>query len=75
MVAVAWWSQRIHFWIYAAGDKISPLPGLGLINGSCTPHDDDGEANRRSDFQRLIENGELPAGIGIDDGAAILFAG
>ena len=56
------------------GDTMSPLPGLGLIQGSCTPHYD-GEANRRPDFQQLIENGELPAGIGIDDGAAILFAG
>ncbi len=56
------------------GDLMSSLPGLGLIQGSCTPHYD-GEANRRSEFWRLIEHGVLPAGIGIDDGAAIRFAG
>ncbi|MGD1949390.1 MAG: Type 1 glutamine amidotransferase-like domain-containing protein [Leptolyngbyaceae cyanobacterium] len=54
--------------------KLSPLPGLGLIKGSCTPHYD-GEPNRRSDFHQLVKNGELPPGVGIDDGAAVLFEG
>ena len=54
--------------------KLSSLPGLGLINGSCTPHYD-GELNRRPDFHSLILNGKLPSGIGIDDGAAVLFEG
>lgn len=55
-------------------EKLSPLKGLGLIRGSCTPHYD-GESNRRPDFHQLIKNGELPSGIGIDDGAAVLFEG
>jgi dipeptidase E len=55
-------------------DKLSPLQGLGLVQGSCTPHFD-GEPNRRPDFHQLIKNGELPPGIGIDDGAAVLFEG
>jgi dipeptidase E len=50
----------------------SPLQGLGLISGSCTPHYD-GELNRRPDLHGLIQKGELPSGIGIDDGAAVLF--
>jgi dipeptidase E len=54
--------------------KLSPLPGLGFIRGSCTPHYD-GELNRRPEAQHLIEIGELPPGIGIDDGAAVLFTG
>lgn len=54
--------------------KLSPLQGLGLIRGSCTPHYD-AESNRRSDFHQLVENAELPPGIGIDDGAAVLFEG
>ena len=54
--------------------KLSPLKGLGLIHGSCTSHYD-GEINRRADFHQLIKNGELPSGIGIDDGAAVLFEG
>jgi dipeptidase E len=55
-------------------DKLSPLPGLGLINGSCTPHYD-GELNRRPDFHQLVKKGEMPPGIGIDDGVAVLFEG
>jgi dipeptidase E len=53
-------------------DKLSPLKGLGFICGSCTPHYD-GELNRRPDFHQLVKNNELPPGIGIDDGAAVLF--
>ena len=53
-------------------EKLSPLQGLGLIRGGCTPHYD-GEPNRRPDFHQLVKNGELPPGIGIDDGAAVLF--
>jgi dipeptidase E len=55
-------------------EKLSPLQGLGLVQGSCTPHYD-GELNRRPDFHQLVKNGELPSGIGIDDGAAVLFEG
>lgn len=55
-------------------DQLSPLQGLGLIRGSCTPHFD-GDSNRRPDFHQLVKNGELPPGIGIDDGAAVLFEG
>ena len=54
--------------------KLSPLPGLGLIKGSCTPHYS-GESNRRADFHQLIKTGELPSGIGIDDGVAVLYEG
>jgi dipeptidase E len=53
-------------------DKMGSLKGLGLIQGSCTPHYD-GESNRRPDLHWLVKNGELPFGIGIDDGAAVLF--
>jgi dipeptidase E len=55
-------------------DRLSPLPGLGFIPGSCTPHYND-EANRRGDFHQLIQNEEIPSGVGIDDGAAVLFEG
>jgi peptidase E len=48
--------------------------GLGLLPGSACPHYD-GEAHRRPTFQRLIQNGTLPAGYAADDGAAIHFVG
>lgn len=54
--------------------KLSPLRGLGLIRGSCTPHYD-GESNRRFDLHQLVKTGEIPPGVGIDDGAAVLFEG
>ncbi|MBE9171370.1 peptidase E [Pleurocapsales cyanobacterium LEGE 06147] len=54
--------------------KLSPLQGLGLIRGSCTPHYNS-EPKRRSDFHQLVKNDELPPGVGIDDGAAVLFEG
>jgi dipeptidase E len=47
--------------------------GLGLLQGSCCPHDD-GEPQRRPTYQRLIRSGVLTAGWAADDGAAIVFA-
>lgn len=35
---------------FNGSETMMPLNCLGLIPGSCTPHYDDGEANRRSDF-------------------------
>lgn len=54
--------------------KLSPLPGIGLLPGSCTPHYSN-EPNRRPDVHQLMQSGQLPAGIGIDDGVAVLFEG
>ena len=54
--------------------KLSPLKGIGLLPGSCTPHYSN-EPNRRPDVHQLMQRGELPAGIGIDDGVAVLFEG
>ena len=52
--------------------ELSPLPGLGWIEGSCTPHYD-GESNRRPNLHSLIQSGQIPSGIGIDDGVGVLF--
>lgn len=52
--------------------ELSPLPGLGWIEGSCTPHYD-GELNRRPNLHSLIKSGQIPSGIGIDDGVGVLF--
>ena len=47
--------------------------GLGLLPGSnCVHH---GEADRREAFRRALREGTLPAGWGVDDGAALLWEG
>ena len=46
--------------------------GLGILDGSLSPHYG-GEAQRRPLFQRLVADGTLPPGYGVDDGAALVF--
>jgi dipeptidase E len=48
--------------------------GLGVLRGSFIPHYH-GEAQRRPLFHRLVADGTLPAGYGVDDGAALVFHG
>lgn len=55
-------------------DRLEPLhDGLGFLAGSHCPHYD-GEAQRRPLYHRLIGEG-FPAGIAIDDDAAVHFVG
>jgi dipeptidase E len=55
------------------GPELRPLKGgLGLLEGSLSPHYG-GEAQRRPLFQRLVADGTLPPGHGVDDGAALVF--
>ena len=49
--------------------KLTMLPCLGFLSGSCTPHYD-GEVNRRPSFQTLVANGSIMPGYAFDDGAA-----
>lgn len=52
--------------------KLNPLKGIGLLPGSCTPHYSN-EPNRRPNVHQLLQSKTLPAGIGVDDGVAVLF--
>ncbi|MDB4070399.1 peptidase E [Candidatus Pelagibacter sp.] len=60
-------------WILSdsAGPGLKPLKGISLISGSCTPHSS--EEKRINQFELNIKNAELPPGIAIDDGVAVLF--
>ncbi|RMF81622.1 MAG: peptidase E [Chloroflexi bacterium] len=49
--------------------NLAPLPCLGYLDGSCSPHYD-GEELRRPTFHRLIASGEIPNGLAFDDGSA-----
>jgi dipeptidase E len=55
------------------GPELRPLrDGLAILDGSLSPHHG-GEAQRRPLFQRLVADGRLPPGYGVDDGAALVF--
>ncbi|MDB9826864.1 peptidase E [Candidatus Pelagibacter sp.] len=60
-------------WILSdsVGPGLKPLKGISLISGSCTPHSS--EEKRIKQFELNIKNGELPPGLAIDDGVAVLF--
>lgn len=49
--------------------KLTALPCMGFLAGSCSPHYD-GEVNRRPSFQTLVANGGIMPGYAFDDGAA-----
>jgi dipeptidase E len=54
--------------------SLGPIDCLGFLPGSCTPHYD-GESERRPSFHALLQQGALPAGYALDDGAALHFIG
>ena len=60
-------------WILSdsVGPGLKPLKGISLISGSCTPHSS--EEKRIDQFELNIKNGELPPGLAIDDGVAVVF--
>jgi dipeptidase E len=68
--AICWFE---HGHTDSAG-MLGTLSCLGFLPGSCTPHYD-GEPGRRPSFHALVQQGALPAGYAIDDGAALHFIG
>ena len=58
----------------AGGDGLAPIGGIGLLAGSCCPHYSS-EPQRKPAFMACIARGELPDGVAIDDGVAVLFDG
>ncbi len=64
--AICWFEQGLTDSIPG---KLTALPCLGFLSGSCTPHYD-GEALRRPSLQTLLASGEIIPGYAFDDGAA-----
>jgi dipeptidase E len=52
--------------------KLSKIKGMGILPESFSPHFGQ-EGKRRPTMHKLIRDGELPAGYGVDDGAALHF--
>lgn len=69
--AICWFGQGLTDSI--PGDY-TPLPCLGFLPMSCSPHFD-GEAERRPTYHRLVGAGRMQAGYGVDDSAALHFVG
>jgi dipeptidase E len=69
--AICWFEQGVtDSW---AG-VLRPFDCLGFLPGSCCPHYD-GEADRRPSYHRLLANGEIAAGVAIEDWTGVHFIG
>jgi peptidase E len=69
--AICWFQQGVTD---SFADSLRPLDCLGFLPGSCCPHYT-AEADRRPAYHALLRQGEIRAGLAIDDGAAIHFRG
>ncbi|RLT31973.1 MAG: peptidase E [Chloroflexi bacterium] len=69
--AICWFAEGLTDSI--PGDYTS-LACLGFLPMSCSPHFD-GEAKRRPTYHRLVGEGRMRPGYGVDDGAALHFSG
>ena len=58
----------------SGGNGLAPAAGIGLLAGSCCPHYSS-EPQRQAAFAACIARGDLPDGIAIDDGVAVLVDG
>ncbi len=58
----------------SGGNGLLPTRGIGLLAGSCCPHYSS-EPQRQPALRACIAQGELPEGIAIDDGVAVLIDG
>lgn len=58
----------------SGGNGLAPTAGIGLLAGSCCPHYSS-EPQRQPAFAARIAHGDLPDGIAIDDGVAVLVDG
>lgn len=55
------------------GPQMAPLTnGLGWLSGSFCPHFDSNPPAEAA-YRRLVDDGKLPAGFGVDDGVALHF--
>jgi dipeptidase E len=79
-VVLAGMSAGAICWFDAAttdsfGPTLQPLRGgLGILEGTFIPHLH-GEAQRLPLLRRLVADGTIPPGYGVDDGAALVFRG
>jgi peptidase E len=73
-VLMAGVSAGASVWFETVGLGLQPVSGIGLVAGSCCPHYDS-EPRRKPALAAAIAQGELPDGVAIDDGVALLIDG
>ncbi|MBM4262111.1 MAG: peptidase E [Deltaproteobacteria bacterium] len=69
--AICWFEQGLTD---SFSDKLRPLNCLGFLPGSCCPHFD-GEVQRRPSYHQLLANGEIGAGVAIEDWTGVHYIG
>jgi peptidase E len=69
--AICWFEEGVTDSVFG---RLKPLACLGFLPGSCCPHYD-GEPRRRPSYQRLLSQGRISPGYGVDDGVALHFVG
>jgi len=67
--SICWFEQGVTDSIPG---RLSSLNCLGFLNGSNCPHYD-GESERRPEYHKLLQNGEIGAGLAADDGVGFHF--
>lgn len=70
-------SAGMNCWFEGSStDSFGPLAalrdGLGMLPGSACPHYL-GEADRRAAYRGMVASGELPTGVAVDDGVALVW--
>jgi dipeptidase E len=69
--AICWFEQAISDSVVEG--ELHPLKCLGFLPGTASPHYD--EPGRRETFHRCLLSGNVSAGYGIDNSAALHFEG
>ena len=69
--AICWFEQG-HTDSFSV-NNLSGIPCLGFLKGSCSPHFDSPQENRRASYTQLITDGKMIPGYGLDDGVAIHY--
>jgi peptidase E len=67
--AICWFKMGVTD---SLGTRLTGLPCLGFLPGTCCPHFD-GEVERRPALHRLVAAGAVPKALALDDGAAAHF--
>lgn len=67
--AICWFEQGLTD---SRSGRLSALPCMGLLPGSCSPHYD-GEAQRRPTYLGMVKRGEIAEGVAIDDSCGVHY--